>query len=119
MVFDPKRVSYDDLLKVVFESHDPTQGIVRHLCHSPNAPACAAEAAKRAYEPALVEKGFDAITTEILPAPIFYFAESYHQQYLAKHPHGYCGLGGTGGVLPDRHGRQRGGLAKRGRWRSV
>ena len=81
--------------------------------------ACGARRAKRAYEPALVEKGFDAITTEILPAPTFYFAETYHQQYLAKHPHRYCGLGGTGGVLPDRHGRQRGGLAKRGRWRSV
>jgi len=105
VVFDPKRVTYEELLKVFFESHDPTQGMRQgndvgtQYCsgiyvHS-DPQARAAEAAERAYERALAEKGFGAITTEILPAPTFYFAEGYHQQYLAKNPHGYCGLGGT------------------------
>ena len=105
VVFDPKRVTYEELLKVFFESHDPTQGMRQgndvgtqyrsgiYVYSDPQARA--AEAAERAYERALAEKGFDAITTEILPAPTFYFAEGYHQQYLAKNPHGYCGLGGT------------------------
>jgi peptide-methionine (S)-S-oxide reductase len=110
VVFDPKRVTYEELLKVFFESHDPTQGMRQGndvgtqyrsgIYVYSDAQARAAEAAKRAYEPALMEKGFDPITTEILPAPTFYFAEGYHQQYLAKNPHGYCGLGGTGVSCP-------------------
>jgi peptide-methionine (S)-S-oxide reductase len=110
VVFDPKRVTYEELLKVFFESHDPTQGMGQGndvgtqyrsgIYVYSDAQARAAEAAKRAYEPALREKGFDPITTEILPAPTFYFAEGYQQQYLAKNPHGYCGLGGTGVSCP-------------------
>jgi peptide-methionine (S)-S-oxide reductase len=103
-------VSYQDLLKVFFESHDPTQGMrqgndigtqYRSGIYTYNeAQARAAEAAKRAYDAALKAQGFDAVTTEILPAPEFYFAEDYHQQYLAKNPRGYCGLGGTGVSCP-------------------
>jgi peptide-methionine (S)-S-oxide reductase len=109
VVFDPKRVSYEALLKVFFESHDPTQGMrqgndvgtqYRSGIYVYSDAQAGAEAAKRAYERALADKGFDAITTEILPAPTFYFAEGYHQQYLAKNPHGYCGLGGTGVSCP-------------------
>ena len=110
VVFDPKRVTYEELLKVFFESHDPTQGMRQGndvgtqyrsaIYVYSDAQARAAEAAERAYERALAEKGFNAITTEILPAPTFYFAEGYHQQYLAKNPHGYCGLGGTGVPCP-------------------
>jgi peptide-methionine (S)-S-oxide reductase len=110
VVYDPKRVSYQDLLKVFFESHDPTQGMrqgndigtqYRSGIYTYNeAQARAAEAAKRAYDAALKAQGFDAVTTEILPAPEFYFAEDYHQQYLAKNPRGYCGLGGTGVSCP-------------------
>jgi peptide-methionine (S)-S-oxide reductase len=110
VVFDPRRVSYEELLKVFFESHDPTQGMRQGndigtqyrsgIYVYGDAQARAAEAAKRAYDAALKEKGFDPITTEILPAPPFYFAEDYHQQYLAKNPHGYCGLGGTGVSCP-------------------
>src|SRR5512147_326297 len=110
VVFDPRRVSYEELLKVFFESHDPTQGMrqgndigtqYRSGIYVYNdAQARAAEAAKRAYDAALREKGFDPVTTEILPVPPFYFAEGYHQQYLAKNPSGYCGLGGTGVSCP-------------------
>jgi peptide-methionine (S)-S-oxide reductase len=110
VVFDPRRVSYEELLKVFFESHDPTQGMrqgndigtqYRSGIYVYNdAQARAAEAAKRAYDATLREKGFDPVTTEILPAPPFYFAEGYHQQYLAKNPGGYCGLGGTGVSCP-------------------
>ena len=110
VVFDPKRVSYEDLLRVFFESHDPTQGMrqgndigtqYRSGIYVYNdAQARAAEAAKRAYDSALRAQGFAPITTEILPAPEFYFAEDYHQQYLAKNPRGYCGLGGTGVSCP-------------------
>ena len=110
VVFDPRRVSYEELLKVFFESHDPTQGMRQGndigtqyrsgIYVYGDAQARAAEAAKRAYDAALKEKGFDPITTEILPAPPFYFAEDYHQQYLAKNPRGYCGLGGTGVSCP-------------------
>jgi peptide-methionine (S)-S-oxide reductase len=106
VVFDPKRVSYEELLKAFFESHDPTQGMRQGndvgtqyrsgIYVTSEAQRRAAESAKRSYDQALREKGFDPITTEILPAPAFYFAEDYHQQYLAKNPHGYCGLGGTG-----------------------
>ena len=110
MVFDPKRVSYEDLIKAFFESHDPTQGMRQGndigtqyrsgIYVYGDAQARAAEAAKRAYDAALKEKGFAPVTTEILPAPPFYFAEGYHQQYLAKNPRGYCGLGGTGVSCP-------------------
>jgi peptide-methionine (S)-S-oxide reductase len=110
VVFDPKRVSYDELLKEFFESHDPTQGMRQGndigtqyrsgIYVYSDAQAGAAEAAKRAYDQALKAQGFAAATTEILPAPEFYFAEDYHQQYLAKNPRGYCGLGGTGVSCP-------------------
>ena len=110
MVFDPKRVSYDELLKLFFESHDPTQGMRQGndvgtqyrsgIYVTSDAQARAAEAAKRAYDQALKAQGFAPVTTEILPAPEFYFAEDYHQQYLAKNPRGYCGLGGTGVSCP-------------------
>jgi peptide-methionine (S)-S-oxide reductase len=110
VVFDPKRVSYEELLKAFFESHDPTQGMRQGndigtqyrsgIYVYGDAQARAAEAAKRAYDAALKEEGFAPLTTEILPAPPFYFAEGYHQQYLAKNPRGYCGLGGTGVTCP-------------------
>jgi peptide-methionine (S)-S-oxide reductase len=110
VVFDPRRVSYEELLKVFFESHDPTQGMRQGndigtqyrsgIYAYSDAQARAAAAAKRAYDAALKSKGFAPVTTEILPAPPFYFAEDYHQQYLAKNPRGYCGLGGTGVSCP-------------------
>ncbi len=110
VVFDPKRVSYEQLLKVFFESHDPTQGMRQGndvgtqyrsgIYVYSDAQRRAAEEAKRAYDSALKAQGFDAVTTEILPTPAFYFAEDYHQQYLAKNPRGYCGLGGTGVSCP-------------------
>ncbi len=106
VVYDPKQVSYEQLLKLFFESHNPTQGMRQGndvgtqyrsgIYYSSEAQKKAAEAAKQAYGRALAAQGLGAITTEILPAPEFYFAEDYHQQYLAKNPHGYCGLGGTG-----------------------
>ncbi|HVY43356.1 MAG TPA: peptide-methionine (S)-S-oxide reductase MsrA [Hyphomicrobiaceae bacterium] len=110
VVFDPKVVSYDTLLRTFWESHDPTQGMRQGndvgtqyrsgiYVFSPEQRA-AAEASKAAYGPALKAKGYGAITTEIVEAPEFYFAEDYHQQYLAKVPHGYCGLGGTGVSCP-------------------
>ncbi len=93
-------------MKLFFESHDPTQGMRQGndvgtqyrsgIYYYSDAQRNAAEAAKAAYAKALAAQGLGAITTEILPAPEFYFAEDYHQQYLAKNPHGYCGLGGTG-----------------------
>jgi peptide-methionine (S)-S-oxide reductase len=110
VVFDPKRVSYDRLLKEFWESHDPTQGMRQGndvgtqyrsgLYVFSDAQRKAAEASKRMYSEAITRRGFSAITTEIVDAPEFYFAEGYHQQYLAKNPHGYCGLGGTGVTCP-------------------
>jgi peptide-methionine (S)-S-oxide reductase len=110
VVFDPKLVSYDALLKLFWESHDPTQGMRQGndvgtqyrsgIYYYSQAQRKAAEASKEAYEKALAATGMGPITTEILPAPEFYFAEAYHQQYLAKNPHGYCGLGGTGVSCP-------------------
>jgi peptide-methionine (S)-S-oxide reductase len=110
VVFDPTRISYDELLKTFFESHDPTQGMRQGndvgtqyrsgIYVFSDAQRAAAERAKSMYEAALKAKGLGAITTEILPAPEFYFAEAYHQQYLAKNPQGYCGLGGTGVSCP-------------------
>jgi peptide-methionine (S)-S-oxide reductase len=110
VVYDPKRVSYDQLLKVFWESHDPTQGMRQGndvgtqyrsgIYYSSEEQKRTAEASKAAYDAALKARGLGPITTEILPAPEFYFAEDYHQQYLAKNPHGYCGLGGTGVSCP-------------------
>jgi peptide-methionine (S)-S-oxide reductase len=106
VVFDPKKVSYDTLLKTFWESHDPTQGMRQGndvgtqyrsgIYVSSPAQRAAAEASKAMYEKAIRAKGYGPITTEIRDAPPFYFAEDYHQQYLAKNPLGYCGLGGTG-----------------------
>ena len=110
VVFDPKVTTYAQLLKVFWEGHDPTQGMrqgndigtqYRSGIYPENdAQAAAAEASKEAYQQALSAKGFGKITTEIVPAGEFYFAEDYHQQYLAKNPAGYCGIGGTGVTCP-------------------
>jgi peptide-methionine (S)-S-oxide reductase len=110
VVFDPRLVSFDELLRVFWESHDPTQGMRQGndvgtqyrsgvYCYGP-AQQAAAESSREAYAARLAAAGFDAVTTEILPAAEFYFAEEYHQQYLAKNPGGYCGLGGTGVSCP-------------------
>ena len=106
VVFDPARVSYDELLRVFWEAHDPTQGMRQGndvgtqyrsgIYWTSEAQKDAAEASKAMFAPRLGEAGFGAVTTEIVAAPTFYFAEEYHQQYLAKNPNGYCGLGGTG-----------------------
>jgi len=106
VVFDPKKTSYEALLKTFWENHDPTQGMrqgndigtqYRSGIYVFNeAQREAAEASKAAYAQALAERGYGPVTTEILDAGPFYFAEDYHQQYLAKNPNGYCGLGGTG-----------------------
>jgi peptide-methionine (S)-S-oxide reductase len=110
VVYDPKQVSYDALLKLFWESHDPTQGMRQGndvgtqyrsgIYYYSDDQRREAQASKAAYEAALMARGLGAITTEILPAPEFYFAEDYHQQYLAKNPQGYCGLGGTGVSCP-------------------
>ena len=110
VVYDAQRVSYDELLKVFWESHDPTQGMRQGndvgtqyrsgIYYFSDEQRRAAEASKAAYETALTPRGLGPVTTEILPAPEFYFAEDYHQQYLAKNPRGYCGLGGTGVSCP-------------------
>jgi peptide-methionine (S)-S-oxide reductase len=106
VVFDPKVISYADLLKTFWESHDPTQGMRQGndvgtqyrsgIYVFSDEQRRLANDSKATYNKALLAKGFEPITTEILDAPEFYFAEDYHQQYLAKVPHGYCGLGGTG-----------------------
>jgi peptide-methionine (S)-S-oxide reductase len=106
VVYDPRQVTYGELLKIFWESHDPTQGMRQGndagtqyrsgIYVYDAAQRSAAEASKKDYEAALKKKSYGAITTEILDAPEFYFAEDYHQQYLAKNPRGYCGLGGTG-----------------------
>jgi peptide-methionine (S)-S-oxide reductase len=110
VVFDPMQVSYDRLLKEFWESHDPTQGMRQGndvgtqyrsgIYVFSDAQREAAEATKRLYSEAIARQGFGNATTEIVEAPEFYFAEGYHQQYLAKNPHGYCGLGGTGVTCP-------------------
>ncbi len=110
VVFDPKQVSYEDLLKVFWEGHNPTQGMrqgndvgtqYRSAIYTyGDDQAAAAQASKQAYEAALQARGFGPVTTEIAPAGPFYFAEAYHQQYLAKNPGGYCGIGGTGVTCP-------------------
>jgi len=106
VVFDPAVTSFDELLKVFWENHDPTQGMRQGndvgtqyrsviYCSSP-AQAAAAQLSRDAYQDRLNAAGFGRITTEIAEAPPFYYAEEYHQQYLAKNPKGYCGIGGTG-----------------------
>ena len=110
VVYDPKKVSFETLLKTFWESHDPTQGMrqgndvgtqYRSGIYTFSAgQKAAAEASKAMYEKELKTRRYGAITTEIVDAPPFYFAEDYHQQYLAKNPSGYCGLGGTGVSCP-------------------
>ena len=110
VVFDPAAISYDKLLRLFWEGHDPTQGMRQGndtgtqyrsaiYCYGP-AQLRAAQASKDAYQRALGKAGYKAITTEIREAPDFYYAEDYHQQYLAKNPRGYCGIGGTGVSCP-------------------
>jgi peptide-methionine (S)-S-oxide reductase len=110
VVYDPKSTRYEDLLRVFWESHDPTQGMRQGndagtqyrsgIYVYGDAQRRAAEASRDAYQRVLAEAGHGPITTEILDAPEFYYAEEYHQQYLAKNPDGYCGLGGTGVSCP-------------------
>jgi peptide-methionine (S)-S-oxide reductase len=110
VVYDPRRISYEQLLKTFWENHDPTQGMRQGndvgtqyrsgiYVFTPEQRR-AAEASKSDYEKALATRRMGPITTEILDAPEFYYAEDYHQQYLAKNPSGYCGLGGTGVACP-------------------
>jgi peptide-methionine (S)-S-oxide reductase len=110
VVFDPKLIRYEDLLKLFWENHDPTQGMRQGndvgtqyrsaIYYEGDAQKRAAEASVAAYQGQLQKAGLGTITTEIAPAPPFYYAEEYHQQYLAKNPDGYCGLGGTGVTCP-------------------
>ncbi len=110
VVFDPSKVSYDDLLKTFWENHDPTQGMRQGndvgtqyrsgVYYFDEAQRAAAERSRDDYQRALSKAGHGRITTEILPAPEFYYAEDYHQQYLSKNPDGYCGIGGTGVTCP-------------------
>ncbi len=110
VVFDPKKISYDTLLRVFWENHDPTQGMRQGndagtqyrsgIYVLDDAQREAAERSRDMFQEQLAKRGFGQITTEILPAPEFYYAEDYHQQYLSKNPNGYCGLGGTGVTCP-------------------
>ncbi|HEX5097829.1 MAG TPA: peptide-methionine (S)-S-oxide reductase MsrA, partial [Acidimicrobiia bacterium] len=106
VVFDPEQISYDDLLRTFWENHDPTQGMRQGndigtqyrsgIYVYSDAQRDAAKKSRDMFQARLGDKGYGEITTEILDAPEFYYAEDYHQQYLAKNPNGYCGLGGTG-----------------------
>ncbi|MEZ0231054.1 MAG: peptide-methionine (S)-S-oxide reductase MsrA [Planctomycetota bacterium] len=110
VVYDPKKLSFEQLLKVFWESHDPTQGMRQGndtgtqyrstIYTTSDAQLKAAQASKDAFQPKLTEASYGAITTEIASAGEFYYAEGYHQQYLGKNPNGYCGLGGTGVSCP-------------------
>ncbi len=110
VIFDPSKISFDDLLKVFWENHDPTQGMRQGndrgtqyrsgIYVTSPAQKEAALASRDAFAPKLRTAGYGAITTEILDAPTFYYAEDYHQQYLEKNPNGYCGIGGTGVTCP-------------------
>jgi peptide-methionine (S)-S-oxide reductase len=110
VVFDPRTTTYEAMLKVFWENHDPTQGMRQGndvgtqyrsgIYYADEAQKRAAEASRDAFQKQLSTAGYGAITTEIVPAPEFYYAEDYHQQYLAKNPDGYCGLGGTGVSCP-------------------
>lgn len=111
VVFDPAKIAYADLLRQFWENHDPTQGMRQGndigtqyrsgIYVYSAAQRAAAEASREAFQTRLTEAGFGKITTEILDAPTFYYAEDYHQQYLAKNPGGYCGVGGTGVTCPE------------------
>ncbi|WP_438955199.1 peptide-methionine (S)-S-oxide reductase MsrA [Cognatiyoonia sp.] len=110
VVYAPSVITYDDLLRVFWEGHDPTQGMRQgNDCGTQyrsgiytysDEQAAAAEASKTGFELRLKSAGYGVVTTEIIPVPEFYFAEEYHQQYLAKNPNGYCGIGGTGVTCP-------------------
>ncbi len=110
VVFDSAQVSYEELLRVFWEGHDPTQGMRQGndvgtqyrsaAYYADDAQKAAIEATRAAFQSRLDAAGFDAISTEVAPAPAFYYAEDYHQQYLHKVPNGYCGLGGTGVSCP-------------------
>ena len=110
VVYDPKVTSFSELLKMFWENHDPTQGMRQGndvgtqyrsgIYVSGEGRRNAAQASAAAFGKALAQKAYGPITTEILDAPVFYYAEAYHQQYLAKNPGGYCGLGGTGVTCP-------------------
>ena len=110
VVFDPGTTTYEAMLKVFWENHDPTQGMRQGndagtqyrsgIYYADEAQKRAAEASRDAFQKQLSTAGYGAVTTEIVPAPEFYYAEDYHQQYLAKNPDGYCGLGGTGVSCP-------------------
>ena len=111
VVFNPQEISYDELLKLFWEGHDPTQGMRQGndvgkqyrsgIYTYSSEQQAAAEASKNVFQEVLNGRGFSPITTEIIAASPFYFAEDYHQQYLAKNPQGYCGLGGTGMHYPE------------------
>jgi peptide-methionine (S)-S-oxide reductase len=110
VVFDPNAIAYEELLRVFWESHDPTQGMRQGndegtqyrsgIYYHTDGQRRAAESSREAFQRELENAGYGRITTEILPAPEFYYAEEYHQQYLAKNPGGYCNLGGTGVSCP-------------------
>ncbi len=110
VIYDPARISFEELLRVFWEGHDPTQGMRQGndrgtqyrsgIYFATEAQKAAAEISRNAYAEKLQAAGYGAITTEIMPAPEFYFAEDYHQQYLHKNPQGYCGIGGTGVSCP-------------------
>jgi peptide-methionine (S)-S-oxide reductase len=110
VVFDPAKISYDTLLKVFWENHDPTQGMRQGNDNGTqyrsgiyvfdDEQRAAAERSRQAYQAELSKRNLGRITTEIIPAPEFYYAEDYHQQYLSKNPNGYCGIGGTGVSCP-------------------
>jgi peptide-methionine (S)-S-oxide reductase len=110
VIYDPKQVTYDQLLAVFWENHDPTQGMRQGndagtqyrsgIYTFDDEQAKSAEASRAMYQQQIAKAGYGQITTEIKPAPDFYYAEDYHQQYLGKNPSGYCGLGGTGVSCP-------------------
>lgn len=115
VVFDPEKTDYDTLLRIFWENHDPTQGMRQGndvgtqyrsaIYTTSEVQQKAAEASRDRYQAALTARGAGTITTEIVPAPDFYYAEDYHQQYLAKNPSGYCGMGGTGVPCPEAPSR--------------
>jgi len=117
VVFDPEVISYEQLLAVFWEAHDPTQGMRQGndtgtqyrsaIYTADDAQQCAARHSLAAYETELARAGYGRITTEILPLDSFYYAEDYHQQYLARNPAGYCGIGGTGVSCPTGIGADR------------
>ena len=110
VIFDPAKISYDTLLRTFWENHDPTQGMRQGndqgtqyrsgIYTTTEAQKAAAEGSRATYAERLAAAGYGTVTTEVLDAPVFYFAEDYHQQYLAKNPEGYCGIGGTGVTCP-------------------